>query len=361
MTTVEEMKAAERAAARALLLAPYKQVSLDALSVDQRFVTPAEARTVLTACEFERQRNLSLQHVERLGEEMKKGWFLSGTPIWICVLPDKSMRLVNGNHTMAAIVESGVTVPLTIVYQQVKSLEEAGAVYACFDIQRVRSFLNAAQAAGAGETVANLGAVLAGVGGILRDFRFNTTDTGWERSSRRLRIDGLKEYEQAAQLLAGYQHGAPTVNLYPVRRAPIMAVALATTKYQPSTAEKFWGGMVHDDGLKARDPRKALLRYLMNRQGAGGGVVQQHQCFAAANAWNAFFEGREVDHFKGATSLSFTLAGTPWDGKAGSSMPSRRASRLTGEVPHAAGKSRVGTGKRVDGRGEAHHEAVYVP
>jgi hypothetical protein len=82
-------------------------------------------------------------------------------------------------------------------------------------------------------------------------------------------------------------------------------------RYQPSTAEEFWRTMVWDDGLWKDDARKVLLRWLTNHDTTGMQATRENIA-ACANAWNAAFEGRSLDHLKPALTAKVSILGTPW-------------------------------------------------
>jgi hypothetical protein len=324
--------------------APYSETQLAGLSSEHRMVTPAEAKALRESCLFARQRSVRPGHVHRLAFEMGRGWFLQGTPIWFCVLPDRSMLLVNGNHTLEAVVEAGVSVPLTLIYQQVADEEEAAAAYACFDIQRTRGWSDAARAIGADHDLINSGKVIAALTPIMLGFERRSAGTlaQMDLLSRRRRFEVLEEYRGAAGLLHAACLGSSAVNQRLILRAGVYSVALVTARYQPSSAEEFWGGLVHDDGLRVNDPRKSLLKYLSLRTVGTAGEDRYDLTIAAAQAWNAHFDGRTLNNPRPGQSVRFTLLGTPW-GK-----PSRASvtTPVTGAVKLAIGTKTNGGGGR---------------
>lgn len=325
---------------------PYKD-GLKPFSIGQEIVTPETAKNLRASCHYERQRKLNIDQIRRLAHEMSNGWFLAGTPIWFCVLPDKSMLIVNGNHTLEAVVESGVSIPLTFIYQKVSTMDEVASVYACFDIQRVRTWMQAATAAGLTDNVPNAGNVLAGLTHIMRDFDVSNPSHNAAARSRPTKFRLFKEYTKAAHLIAECLAGAPAMNAQIVRRGGIMAVALVTMRYQPSTAETFWREFAWDDGLRKDDPRKALLRYLMNH-GTTGNSATNHNILAAASAWNAAFEGRTLDHVKpGQQVAKVAILGTPW-------------AQGAPKVSTINKTAKVITGNRVTSRGVTEPVALYA-
>jgi hypothetical protein len=334
-------------ASKAVIKPPYSDVDFKALSVDQEWVTPERAKMLRQTCHYDRQRRLSMEHIRRLASEMRNGWFLPGTPIWFCVMPDESMLIVNGNHTLEAVVDSGVSLPLTFVYQQVQTLEDVAKAYACFDIQRMRTWMQAAEAAGLAEDVPLAKNVLAALTHVIGDFNSDARHNPHLRS-RPVRFRLMEEYKVAASLLHSCLAGAPPVNTKYVRRSGVMAVALATVRYQPSSAETFWRDMVWDDGLRKDDPRKVLLRYLQQHDTTGTTATREN-IIAAANCWNAAFENRTLDHVKPGNTTRVVILGTPW-----SNPP---APRKTAENTK---RGKIIVGKRVSGTGEMEHVASYA-
>lgn len=327
---------------------PYSDDSLTKLKTEVAWVTPRRAAALRATCNFDRQRSVRPDHVRRLADEMKHGWFLAGTPIWICVLPDHSMLLINGNHTLEAVVESGVSLPLTIVYQKVNSVDEAAQSYACFDIQRTRTWQQAAHAAGIDEGLPEPAKVLAAIGVIQANFSAVQGLLGV--LSRTARFNLLEEYRNAALLIHGAIAGvgAPDRNQKMIRRAAVFAVALVTARYQPSAAEEFWGGVARDDGLRRNDPRKVLLRYMENNAVYGSHTRRDHS-LAAGIAWNAFYTRRTIDYVKPNQLITFELLGTPWTRK-GEAGPILAPAKRT---------PRVETGAQINGNGASQVVSVY--
>jgi hypothetical protein len=276
-------------------------------------VTPSVARHLRDTAHFARQRNISQSNIDRLSAEMSLGRFTAGTQIYICVLPNGQQLIVNGNHTLEAIHACGVPQVLTVTRKKVADEDEAGRVYAVFDIQKVRSWRDSLRATGIGDDIPNANYVMSAVGVI--DARFGETPPSQmvATNSRLTRIERLEEYRMAADMWAEATAGAPTNSMKLVRRAAVMAVALETFRYQPSLASEFWGRCAHDNGLVLGMPEKALLNWLRNTRSSGGSSIREH-CRAAALAWNASFRGEDRHFVKPNKMTSFFLLGTPISG-----------------------------------------------
>lgn len=287
---------------------PYTFDDLNSLKTEVVAVTPAMARTMRDSMHFERQRPISARNVQRLDEEMQRGWFLAGTPIFLCELPDGRKVIVNGNHTLEAVSQSGVTVPLTVITKLVADIEEAARVYATFDIQKVRTWRDTLQATGFSQQVPMADHVVAALGLIMEGFSHDPHFISAQ--SRNARLELLPLYVEAAAVIASALENGTIQATRLIKRAGVLSVALYTARYQPSTAHDFWRGAALDDGLRSNDPRKALLRYLINNKATA--ATRTTLARAAALAWNAFFEGRTLEYVKPNQADATRILGTPW-------------------------------------------------
>lgn len=278
-------------------------------------VTPDYARHLRDTAHFERQRKISQINVRRLATEIIQGRFIPGLQIYICVLPDGSEHIVNGNHTLEAvyatldtIAETGIPQLLTLTRAHVADLDEAGRIYAVFDLQKTRSWGDSVKAVGVGSDVPNTMYVLAAIGVIRRGFFHNWKYGGRERLTE---IAMLEEYRNVAEMFDHCIKGAPHHNARMLKRAAIMAVVLETLRYQPSLAVEFWSAVAQDEGLTKGRPERALLNWMRNNK-AGGSEGRRLQSAAAAAAWNAAFRGEHRDMVKPNQMSVFFLLGTPY-------------------------------------------------
>lgn len=274
-------------------------------------VTPAMAAHLLASAWFERQRNISPHHVARLSSEMTRGSFLAGTPIWVCVANDGTKYIVNGNHTLSSVVKSGVTIPLTFVYERVRDEDAAAESYITFDIQRIRTWQQAANAVGISDKLKLSKEGIMAFKFIKGDFKYDSKVNS-QVLSRAVIFNEIKEYESALALLHSCLDGSPRNVRQIITRFPIFAVAMVTAKFQPSAADEFWGKMARDEGLVKGDPQKALLDYMRNNPGIYGSSVGPMLARAAAVAWGAFFDGRELTVVRPNSVNDLVILGTPW-------------------------------------------------
>lgn len=278
-------------------------------------VTPELAAQWIAERKFDRQRKIDPKNVERLASEMTNGWFVAGTPIFVCILPDGRMLQVNGNHTLRAVVKSGVTVPLTVIYRHVQNEDEAGEIYAVIDYQKVRTKADGLKAM-ALEDGPLVSEAMSAMSFLLTDFR-DKADSATAKSQQRQHQE-LKKYENALALLYSAWKNAKgksvnSENVKALQRGPFMAVAMATARYSPSLALEFWGGAARNDGLASTDPRGVLLNFAKGAK-TGGTDRRMLAVQYSAATWNAFYEG-DSRHFVQPARLkgeNFRLLGTPW-------------------------------------------------
>ena len=78
---------------------------------------------------------------------------------------------------------------------------------------------------------------------------------------------------------------------------------MLTLRAKPDTARDYWRAIALDDGLRARDPRKQILTWLMQHVTTGGAYgslgkkkpAADHELMKGiAASWNAFVGGREL-------------------------------------------------------------------
>lgn len=314
---------------------------------------PEQARSLRESCNFEgHQRDINDMNVERLASEMARGYFVAGTAVTFCVLPNKSMLLVNGNHTLEAISKSGVTLPLVFIYIKADDRESAGRIYARFDIHKARTWMDAARAVGIGDKP-YVDKALAAMGFILAGFRSDSRN-GLARYSRDARFGLLKEYDEALAMMTQIvNNGVASIRKLVIRQ-PVLAVALYTIKYRPSSAVKFWTDLVADDGLATTDPRKTLLRFL---QATTHNTIREktEMTNGTAIAWNAYMKGNPLQLIRPNALKTFRLYGTPLG--MGEAYDEEQPELIA--VP-ASRKPTFEMGVRIDGRGQAHPEVIYA-
>lgn len=268
-------------------------------------ITPEIAREWRDTKHFERQRDLSEDNIVRLAHEMSKKRFVQGTQIYLCVLPDGSELIINGNHTLEAVVSCGMPQLLTVTRCPVVSIDEAGFIYSVFDKHRRRTLRESMKAAGAGNGKDFPRYFGSAVACIMQGFRLGGSAKAIPHVDI---IERLDEYTGAVEEFEGLTASCSKECMNFLRRAPVLAVCLETLRHQPGAAQEFWSLVAKDTGLREGMPAHTLLRYFRNTANSQNRV---HQARASAMAWNGFYKRTEVFHLKVEGARKITIMGTP--------------------------------------------------
>lgn len=272
-------------------------------------VTPEKARHLRYTAHFERQRTINLKNVQRLAHEIREGRLTDGTQIYLCELPNGELRIANGNHTLEAVYLAGKPQLLTMTTKKVKDLNEIGSIYAVFDIQKPRTWMDSAKAMGVDQEMPNTQKILPAVRLIQSGFAAATA-----RASVHETLENVHSYQEEAVRFDELKKGSMSDSARLMTRSGVLSVILETLRYQPSLAYEFWTEVAEDDGLANGNPAKAFLNWLRRQPSTSGGGSQREHVLAAAQAWNARFKDEERQLIRVAKSNSFYLLGTPHDG-----------------------------------------------
>lgn len=287
-------------------------------------LSSADAGKLLAACRYERQvRDLTAggkKHASVLADIMKRGAWRAKDKLDFALVNGKYV-IVNGHHRLTAQAISGVTIEWTVVIHDCSNMEAVADLYYSFDTNlRIRSRQNILSATGIAEEMdlpaTALSALYLAIPLIEANFDFSRAvrDPIIERViDRRLeRMRGLRK--ETAEFDAAIE-GAPHRLKKRLRQQGPMSVALMAFRHQPDAAAEFWSGIAENDGLRRGDPRHTYLRFLNAEIGVGkkSGSAED-SARAAATAWNAFFEGRQITFIK-TTSGPLRIAGTPIRGQ----------------------------------------------
>ena len=258
------------------------------------------------------QRKISPTNVDKLALEMTIGRFTPGTQIYICILPDGTEYIVNGNHTLEAIAKCGIPQIVDVLRVSVENRKEIATIYSTFDDGKKRGIKDVIRAHGNPIPEKFSGAIGAAVRVIMLDF--------FQGRGMKLTIPKsdivqviMSEYRDAAEVFMGVATHGPRDSLRSLKSGPVSAVALATMRYQPEKAAAFWKTFVQDNGLTQGMPQKTLLTYLRNASTLGGFDQRREACNAVALAWNAYYRGREITQLKAASFTNFHILGTTFE------------------------------------------------
>lgn len=262
-------------------------------------ITPAKAQMWLD-CTYEYQRSVRPRWVDYLAREMGKGRFLPTSNIHFVFFAGKS-HLINGQHTLHAIIKSGIDQNLPVVRTPAKTDEELAQFYFRYDQSIKRTFSDAARALCMPEITHissdKLNRLSSAVIWIGLDFGARKRILG-----DRIPIDDLvreailwaDDYIKLEEAITPCAHEIRNA----IQRRAVLAVAIVTFRCKPSHALDFWRQVARDDGLRYGDPRKTLnkwlLTYSVNGGGNQGGMGAPEMSRGVERAWNAYIEGRNL-------------------------------------------------------------------
>lgn len=291
------------------------KVAASPQSVVVSAVTPKMAQRLITENMYPGQRPLSSRHVQFLAEQMKLGDFRLGRIN--LVIFDGKEYIVNGQHTLSAIVQSGIAQTCTVERLTVNKYEDIASIYATIDIQKTRTDADAFSAMGLAQeleiTRTDLNSYSAGVKVLLGGFR-SASKIGRNELAHYLRY-----WQPQAREFISLLGKSQNRNRYVFSRSPVWAVALVTLSHAKNTALEFWGQVIEDDGIKKDDPRKKLREELLittlggNTLSLGAKKVGAADiCRMCALAWNAYVEGRTLSHLKYKHDSELRIVKTPY-------------------------------------------------
>lgn len=277
------------------------------------------AQRILDELNFVGQRQVKEARVLKHLARMEAGLWRGSFAISIAVLPDGTMMLIDGQHRLRAIVRSGSPKPIKVLFHDVPDEHEARRLYAGFDEpDSNRTSVEMMDAVGVAEELAlprafanRLYNALPILRNDLEPLSGSEIEAGtyvnlFGVDSRLAEIVEWRDEAVKYMAVVNKTKGRIRAKL---QGAGCMAVALYTFRHQPAKAHEFWHGLADNDGLRARDPRAALLRDMQERNASQGSFRQNVQ--APVLAWNAFCEGRELKIIKCIAGAAIAPWGTP--------------------------------------------------
>lgn len=297
-------------------IAPKQSASTSMMMEGRQSVTPEMARTTVADLRYDGQRPAYHHHVALLSDAMQRGQWTAGTQIAFGRLPDGTMHLVNGQHRLLAVADSGTTQDFQVLIVDVANDDALASLYNHFDvIARNRSLPEVLNATGIAKTLgltksmtkATYEAVallendlrrpnyqIDPVGARSKDVRFELARQWWAFAIEYERLIEPATSSLKSKLLS----------------QGVVAVGLATLRHQKEKATIFWRGLAENDGLRKGDPRRTLIQALYDRNLTKGN--QEARIILPANAWNNWFQGKNATILKVFAESEPKLLGTPY-------------------------------------------------
>lgn len=217
---------------------------------------------------YKHQRAVNWGHVKDLARAMFDGTFSPVSTIMFSSI-NGDYHLINGQHTLHAIVMSKKAQTLPVTYYSVQDEAEEAELYYRIDRQRKRSLADSIRST---ELPERLGLTPTKMREIASALRFIKNGFGSQaKKNNFVSDDDLVEWLpmwawECRQLYHAITPSSDRERNLIVRQA-VFGVALITMRYQPEKAREFWYQVARDDGLERHDPRKTLRTWLFSAQG----------------------------------------------------------------------------------------------
>lgn len=270
-------------------------------SSEIKLITPVYAQLVLARYRYERQRPLRDVWVDYLAEEMRRGRFKL-TTIEFAMTNDTRLQLINGQHTLAAIIRCQQAQTLNVVTHMVDGQDAVDHLYARCDAGGKRTPAQVYKALQMDRILnlssqTDLNAVASAVRFIESRFGASRPQVNPEAIS-----DRMVEYGEAMHQFIALTNSAGVPLYSRLRRGSVLGVALLTLADANSDADKrlgheFWRGAAMDDGLGRGDPRWHFVRYLresvlsISAKGGRSVSARYDACYTTA-CWNYWVLGK---------------------------------------------------------------------
>lgn len=280
-------------------------------------VTPAMAEEWLRDNRFIRQRPAMGRVVKRYASEMRRGeWGKSESKIVLGHLND-GVCLLNGQHRMMAIVQSGTSQTFTVEHRYFDTNHDMDMAYALMDRGAKRTAKHIIHALELSDTIGVPNHVLQHADASLR---FILTGFAWRggrgvstlldspQSKERSLLRWQKEIYAYNSAFVGANRRVQMWFL----RASVMSIALVTYRFSKEQAQGFWPRVCRNERLEPNTGEHRLYEFLASEtvESKGEAVYCRH----VINAWNAYYEERQLIRLyaKSATE-NVSIKGTPWN------------------------------------------------
>lgn len=272
-----------------------------------QLVTPAVATEWLSNFNYRHQRAIRSYHVSSLARMMAAGSFRQKTQVNFCRLGDH-YHLTNGQHTLSAIVASGIAQTLSVIVTNVSCEKEVADDFSRHDTHLTRQLSDAMIAhevhneLGVTPTVLNTLAAACMFYAYLIGER---TSKGATQSTHDEKLEIIKRHGRLAKAVSDCFEGF--MNLGFLTRKATFSCAMFCFSADKDLSHDFWRSVASDDGLKIADPRKTIREWLRERVTPGGTyqsrmnakVAADHEMVKAISvAWNAWVDCRELKVIK---------------------------------------------------------------
>jgi hypothetical protein len=273
------------------------------------------ADLILRDAEYAGQRPVHEKFVSKLALEIHEQQFISGVQIAFGYL-DGKLYLINGRHRTRAVAQTRIPQVFAIRIHQCEDAARLAWYYRHYDrLQRTRTRSQIIESTG---LVDETPGGLTKLGAEILHMAMPILMTGFKRMGNAARpievgiddkiIEAAKPWLPAARAYQMCLDCGTRKETLRFRTAGIGSVALATLRFQPKEAAKFWVGSIEDEALRRGDPRRALVARLREYHSE----TAYDLSYIAATGWNAWHEGRDLSIVKMLVDAPIRVGGTPF-------------------------------------------------
>jgi hypothetical protein len=299
-------------------------------------VGPEKAQQILNDYAYKGQRRFDKEKASKYARSMEKDHWVEGRSIVLAMTKEaRQKRLIDGQHRLAAVVESGTTQRFVFIEYLADNDHDIARLYYTTDRNKIRTPGNIFKASG---VMDDLGFSERKMNAAYRAAKF--MESGFRHINSPMDEDDLLAcvlvYQDAIVAYANAIDRASSRMTVALTRVAVMGVGIATFHYSSSVygddvVADFWNGVATDDGLLNSDPRKVALVHIRDTKMMGQGENDDRKRVSAAlqaryvaNCFNAWCEKREyvipTGKSKGYSKVPDATApikilGTPWNGK----------------------------------------------
>lgn len=275
----------------------------------QMTVTPAIAADWLVTYAADFQRQPSKGVISKYAADMAAGRWIDngGGPIEI-VKNGAGAWLVNGQHRLYAIVESGKPQSLIVLHHH-GTLDNAKRLYKSYDEQKKRTFSDLYVSELGKEGRGELGEAL----NLLLNFSRGGSWSEYKAPTIYERLDVAAEWEQFYSRWREVRGSWDFVKRFD--NAPVIASAMYTLRYAPDFAGAFWSAVLSGETNQDSGERKLrefMLASYKLRSASRGATQREARLRACSICWNAAYVGTPLKKLiVDRVSYKITFSGTP--------------------------------------------------
>ena len=273
-------------------------------------VTPDVATAILEH-NYYNNRRLSKSNVDAFCDLLKSGAWMEGSPIRFAREGDEYV-LVDGQHRLRAIIDMNISVRCVAIVDK----NAPSQAYSIADAAgRIRTISDGVHANGIGKGWSSI--LLNSFGSAVKIIHSDFLVYKSLKNKTKTKIDVVNDaaklwhptMESVVETLVALPKTITSTRSW--MKAPILAVVLATWKYQEDKAYQFWVDAILDNGLMANQPEKFMHELMTNGMGGGSSSVQDN-INKAARIWNYYWSEKQLVKMPIGSMPFPGLLGTPY-------------------------------------------------